>query len=119
MTMAFTRDLTGQAAQPVALSAGYWILGGSLVLTGSYAAGGDVLDLTPYFPAGKTIRSLVTLADIRGFSGEYDILNKKLKLLGLNPAAASLDVAALEHPAAAYNSVMTTGAIPVAFLMKG
>lgn len=120
MAMTFNRSLSGQAAQPIAIGAGYWLLVGSLVLTGSYSTGGDTLDLTPFFPAGKTIREAVVLSSVRGFDGEYDVVNKKMLLYGIDPAAASIQVAAAQHAAAAYDADLTpAGGIPIAILLKG
>lgn len=120
MAMVFARSKSGQSAQPVALSGGYWLLMGTLTLSGSYATGGDTVDLTVEFPGGKTIREAVFISDIRaGLAAEYDIVNKKIKLTGTNPAGVSLDVAPLEHPAAAYNALLTATPIPVAILLKG
>lgn len=122
MSVVFARSSSGQAAQPIALAGGYWDLIGTLTFTNTvqYAAGGDPLDLTPFFPAGKTIRECVVLSPIRGFEGEYDVVNKKLKLWGFNPAAATLDVAMLEHPATVnYIAALTATPVPAIFRLKG
>lgn len=119
MAVVFARSTSGQAAQPIAIAGGYWDLIGTLTFSGSYVAGGDSLDLTAFFPAGKTIREAIVVSPIRGFEGEYDITNKKLKLWGFNPAAATLDVAMLEHPAAAYIAALTGSAVPAIFRLKG
>jgi hypothetical protein len=57
-----------------------YALVGTLTFTGSYATGGDALDLSLYFKrigVGKGIRFV---SDIRGNDPEYDEANKKLKL---------------------------------------
>jgi hypothetical protein len=110
MALVFTRSTSGQAAQPIALSGGYWDLIGTLTFSGSYATGGDTLDLTPYFPAGKTIRECIPLCDARGNSLEYDLTNKKLKVY----ASANTEAAA-----AAYNAALTASVVPVVFRFKG
>lgn len=117
--MVWNKSTSGQSAQPIALSAGYWLLTGTITIAGSYATGGDTLDLSPFFPAGKTLREVFCPAPIRGFNGEYDVVNKKLKLWSINPAAASLDVGMLEHPAAAYIAALTATPVPMAFWVKG
>jgi hypothetical protein len=116
--MAFAPDKSGQAAQPIALAGGLWLLTGTLTLSGSYATGGDTVDLTVHFPAGKTIRSCVGLGSLRGFGYEYDTTNKKILLYGQDPAAASIQVSSVQHGAAAYDSDLAV-AHPVAFLLKG
>jgi hypothetical protein len=115
MAVVFTPDRTGQAAQPVALSGGYWLLAGTLTYSASYATNGDPLDLTPYFPAGKTIRAATVLCEQRGFAPEYDVVNKKLKLTLATAATPTM----AEHAAAAYAATMTATPIPVTFLLKG
>lgn len=118
MAMTFAPDKTGQAAVPVALGGGYWLLVGTITPSGSYAAGGDAVDLERYFPAGRTIRSAVGLGSMRGFGYTYDITNKKVLLHGQDPAAVSIQVSAAELGAAAYDADLTV-AHPVAFLLKG
>jgi hypothetical protein len=119
MTMVYNKSVSGQAAQPIALAGGYWMLIGTLTVSASYAAGGDTLDLTPFFPAGKTIRECVILSPIRSLNAEYDVTNKKLKLWTINPAAATSDVAPVELAAAAYDADLTGSAIPFVAIMKG
>lgn len=118
MSMVFTSSKSGQAAQPIALSGGYWLLTGVVVVSGSYPALGDPLDLTPFFPAGKSIRECFILTSFRGLDAQYDITNKKLRLWGVDPAAASMQVATTEHAAAAYDADMAT-AHPFVALLKG
>jgi hypothetical protein len=81
-----------------------YALVGTLTFTGSYATGGDALDLSLYFKrigVGKGIRFV---SDIRGNDPEYDEANKKLKLY----ASANTEVAA-----AAYNAAILASPVPV------
>lgn len=114
----FTPDAKGSGATPVALAGGYWLLAGRIVFTGSYAAGGDSLDLSRFVPAMGTVREVICLSTVRGLTPEYDVVNKKLKLFGTNPAAATLDLGPMEHPAAAYDADITGSSVPIAFLVK-
>ena len=109
MAVAFALDKSGQAANPVALSGGHWLLPGTVTFSGTYATGGDALDLKPYFPAGRTIRSAVSLGDPRGINLEYDLANAKLK--------AYTD--GVELTAGAYPAGAAGTALPAAFLLKG
>lgn len=115
MAVTFSRSSSGQAAQPIALAGGYWLLIGTLAFSGSYATGGDALDLRPFFPAGRTIREAVSLNDLRGFNAEIDLVNNKIKLWA--GGAATPTVA--EHAAAAYHATFTATPMPAVFLLKG
>lgn len=113
MGVVFAPDVAGQAGQPIALAGGWWMLTGTLTFSGSYATGGDALDLTKYSPGGGTIRRVIPVGHIRGLTPEYDLTNKKLKIW--NPGAAP---AVAEHTAAAYDSDVTASAIPVLFFIR-
>jgi hypothetical protein len=109
MALVFAQDPSGDSARAVALASGWWLLAGTLTFSGSYATGGDTLDLSKLLNTGGTLRRVIPLGDARGNSMEYDKTNKKLKFYG----AANTEVAA-----AAYNAAMTASAVDVAFLIK-
>lgn len=109
MSVVFTPDTKGSAASPIANAGGTWFLFGTLTFSGSYATGGDTLDLTKYLPAMGTIRQLVVLSTARGNSLEYDVTNKKLKVF----ASANTEAAA-----AAYNAALTASPVPFSALVK-
>lgn len=115
MPIAFAPDTKGSSASPIAVAGGVWLLFGALTFSGSYSTGGDTLDLTKYFPAMGTIRQVVPLSDgIKGFTMDYDLTNKKLRLF----VATAVTPAAAEHAAAAYLALLTAAPVPAAFLIK-
>ena len=86
-----------------------WLITGTLTFSGSYATGGDALDLTNFIPLGKGYKpTIICLGEFRGNDPEYDSVNQKLKLF----SAANTEVAA-----AAYNAALTASPINVAFLV--
>jgi hypothetical protein len=107
MTMVFTPD---PGIPGLVHSFGdMYALVGTITFTGSYATGGDTLDLTALFKRtgdGKGIRVVTTL---RGNEPEYDPVAKKLKLYG----SANTEVAA-----AAYNAALTASPVPVVVIGK-
>jgi hypothetical protein len=109
MALVFTPDKGGSGASPIALAGGVWLLFGTLTFSGSYATGGDSLDLARYLPAMGTVRQVVGVSTLRGNTPEFDAVNKKLKLY----STANTEVAA-----AAYNAALTASPVPVAFLCK-
>lgn len=119
MAMTFTPDQSGDSALAVAIASGWWLVSGVLTFSGSYPAGGETLNLDRYFGSGGSVRRVVALGDVAGLSAVFDKTNKKLKLMGLNPAAATLDVAPAELPAAAYDADITAaGGHDMTFLVK-
>lgn len=87
-----------------------WLLEGTLTFSGSYATGGDSLDVQKLVKeSGGFGQVLAVLGGIRGHQGEYDNTNKKLKLY----ASANT-----EHAAAAYNAALTGSVVPVVFLCR-
>lgn len=109
MSLVFTPDNKGSGASPIANAGGTWFLFGTLTFSGSYATGGDTLDLSKYLPAMGTVRACVPLGTARGNGLEYDVTNKKLKVF----ASANTEAAA-----AAYNAALTATPVPVTFLCK-
>lgn len=79
-------------------------LAGTLTFSGSYATGGDALDLSRYFKRIGLGMVLCIVGDIRGNGIEYDATNAKIKLY----ASANTEVAA-----AAYNAALTASPIPI------
>jgi len=121
MGLVFTPDPKGSGASPIALAGGVWLLFGTLTFSNSpqYAAGGDPLDLTKFVPAMGTVRAATVIGSLRGLTGEYDAVNKKLKLYGIDPAAASIQVAPTEHTATVnYDADLTATPVPCGFLIK-
>jgi hypothetical protein len=110
MTLVFTPDQSGDAANVVALASGFYLLAGTLTFSGSYATGGDALDLGLKNPQVGRARMAVVVGQLRGNIAEYDPTNKKLKLYSS---------ANTELTAAAYNAALTATPVPIAFLMKG
>ena len=110
MALTFTPDTSGDSATVVALASGRWLVTGTLTFSGSYATGGDTLDLGKLIAQVSRARHVIVFGDIRGNGGEYDVTNKKLKLW----ASANTEVAA-----AAYNAALTATPVPVAFIIKG
>jgi hypothetical protein len=104
MSMVFAADTSGQGAQPIAMANGLWVLTGTLTLSGSYASGGDTVDLRKYSPGGATIRKVFIPPPIRSVNATYDLTNLKIRLWTLNPAGATSDVAPVELAAAAYDA---------------
>jgi hypothetical protein len=80
-----------------------FVLVGTLTFSGSYATGGDALDLSQYFRRVGAGRSIIVTTTARGNEVEYDEVNKKIKLWG----AANTEVAA-----AAYNAALTATPVP-------
>lgn len=109
MSVVFTPDKGGSGATPIANAGGTWFLFGTLTFSGSYATGGDALDLGRYLPQLSTLRQAVPLSTVRGNTLEFDATNKKLKAY----SAANTELAA-----AAYNAALTASPVPVAFLCK-
>jgi hypothetical protein len=110
MALVFTPDKSGGGASPIAIAGGVWLLFGTLTFSGSYATGGDGVDLARFIPQLSTLRQVVPIpAGLRGNGAEFDVVNKKLKLY---PTANT------EHAAAAYNAALTASPVPVAFLCK-
>jgi hypothetical protein len=109
MAATFTPDKAGDSATLVALGGGLWILFGTVTFTGSYATNGDTLGLKKYLRGVSTTKQIIPLGSFRGNSGEYDVVNDKLKL---NSAANT------EISAGAYNAALTATPVPCAFLCK-
>lgn len=118
MALVFTPEVSGDGNNIVALASGWWLIAGTLTFSGSYTTGGEVLNLLKYLSSGGVIRRVVTGGSGRGLTFEYDKTNSKLKIFGVNPAAATLDVAPIEHPAAAYDADLTGSVIDVVFTVK-
>lgn len=114
MPVTFTPDPSGAGANPIALAGGVWMLFGTLTFSGSYSTGGDALDLLKRIPMLSSIRQVVALGQVRGFTAEYDKTNKKL-LIHVGSAATP---AGAEHAAAAYLAIFTASPVPIAFLLK-
>jgi hypothetical protein len=113
MALVFTPDQSGDSALNVALASGWHLVGGSGVFSGSYASGGETLDLAKMFGSGGSLRRVIPIGNIRGMLPEYDKVNKKLKLfVGTAPATVA------EHTAAAYDADITATAIDMAFFVK-
>lgn len=81
----------------------FFVLIGTFTFSGSYATGGDSLDLGLAFRKIGAGRSVIVTTTARGNEVEYDEVNKKLKLWG----AANTEVAA-----AAYNAALTASPVP-------
>jgi hypothetical protein len=95
-----------------------WMLFGTITFSGSYATGGDALDMTKFVPAMGTVRALIAqLAKIPA-ALEYDIVNKKMKVNWINAAGASEAAGAVEHAAAAYEAIFTAAPVPVIMFLK-
>lgn len=118
MSVVFTPDKSGDSATIIALAGGVYMLFGTLTFSGSYAAGGDALNLNAFMPKSGTIRSCVPNIAKVPANLEYDLLNKKLKVNWINAAAASEAAGAVEHAAAAYEAIFTSAPVPVCFLIK-
>jgi hypothetical protein len=84
-----------------------FVLVGTLTFSGSYATGGDPLDLTKYFGKVGAGKGIIVTTTARGNEVEYDETNKKIKLWG----AANTEVAA-----AAYNAALTATPVPVVII---
>lgn len=94
------------------------MLFGTITFSGSYATGGDALDLTKFVPAMGTIRAAVPHAAKIPAGLEYDITNKKMKVNWINAAAGSEAAGAVEHAAAAYEAIFTAAPVPVTIFLK-
>lgn len=114
MAVTFTPDIRGSGASPVALAGGYWLVAGTLTFSGSYAAGGDTFDFTKLFPAMGVIRKVWFLTQVRGFTAEYDVTNKKIKLW----VATATTPTTAEHGAAAYDSDFTGSPVDTLVVVK-
>lgn len=102
--MAVTFTPNRDAAQADVQSAGsIKALVGTLTFSGSYATGGDSLDLGALFKRSG-LGKIFGVTGFRGYSAEYDPTAKKLKLYS---------AANTEHAAAAYNAALTGSAVPV------
>ena len=107
MALLFTPNKSSAAADRHAIG-DMWVLIGTLTFSGSYATGGDTVDLTRYLLGTSGAKFILPLSDLRGNGMEYDLVNKKLKLY----SAANTEVAA-----AAYNAALTGSPVPVAFMV--
>jgi hypothetical protein len=114
MGVVFTPDAKGSGASPIAVAGGVWMLFGTLTFSGSYPANGDPLDLTKYVPAMGTVRQVIVLGQIRGFTAEYDVVNKKLLLY----VATAVTPTTAVHATAAYHALFTASPVPVGLLIK-
>lgn len=113
MALTFTPERTQQAANPIALAGGWWLVPGDLAFSGTYPAGGETLDLRKYVPQLSAVRRVMTMGNARGVDLEYLVTTTKLKLwqAGASPAVA-------EYVAGAYDADLTASAIPVVFMIK-
>jgi hypothetical protein len=115
MPLVFTPNTTvqgGAQGEALALSAGYWLVTGTLTFSGSYATGGDTLAASAVakrIPVAGTVREMTPLGSARGNTLEYDLVNGKLKVF----ASANTEAAA-----AAYNAALTASPVPVGFLVR-
>lgn len=114
MAVVFTPDPSGAGANPIAIAGGVWMLFGTLTFSGSYATGGDSLDLLKRLAMLSTIRQVIAIGQPRGFTVEYDKTAKKL----LVHVATAATPAGAEHAAAAYLALLTATPVPIAFLCK-
>jgi hypothetical protein len=114
MAMTFTVDQSGDSATIVALAGGWWLIGGRLTFSGSYATGGETLNLQKLMAGpGGTIRRVVAMGNYRGLMPEFDKVNGKLKLwVPTAPATVA------EHTAVAYDSDLTASDVDASFLVK-
>lgn len=113
MSVVFTPDKSGESATAIAVGGGLWLLFGTLTFSGSYATGGDGLDLKPFLATMGTIRQVIPLNSVQGIDPVPDLVNKKLKMM-IAPVAN----APTEHSAAAYNAALTSAPQPISFLCK-
>jgi hypothetical protein len=116
MPLTFTQNTTvqgGAQGEALALSAGYWLVSGTLTFSGSYSTNGDSLPaatLAKRIPVAGVVREVIPLnANLRGNTAEYVLATGLLKLF----SAANTEVAA-----AAYNAALTASPVPVAFLVR-
>ena len=114
MAVVFTPDPSGAGANPIAVAGGVWLLFGTLTFSGSYATGGDALDLLKRLVVMGSVRQVIPLNGAKGFTFDYDKVNKKLQVW----VATAVTPAAAEHAAAAYLALLTAAPVPVAFLCK-
>jgi len=89
----------------------------AVVFSGSYAAGGDLLDFAPY-QQGSIQPEWVDIRGKAGFVYEYDITNKKIMVRGVDPAAAGGTITALPEIATAAYPAGVTGDIVRIFLIS-
>lgn len=113
MAVIFTPDQSGDSALNVALASGWHLVGGTLTFSGSYAAGGDTVDIAKFIASGGSLRRVIPLGNYRGFLAEYDKTNKKLKLWVVTATGVTA-----EHTAIAYDTDLTASPVDVAFLVK-
>jgi hypothetical protein len=114
MAMVFTPDVAGDSTRIVALASGWWLVGGRLTFSGSYATGGEVLNLSNIMAGpGGTIRRVIAMGNYRGLLPEYDKVNGKLKLF-----IATAPATVAEHTAVAYSAIVTASDIDASFLVK-
>jgi hypothetical protein len=71
---AFNSEESGSRVQ----QRGQRIIRGTIGGSNSYATGGDVVDLSSYFPAGKFRVFLCSISNTGNRIGVYDATNKKL-----------------------------------------
>lgn len=114
MAILFTPDQSGDSALAVALASGWWLVGGTLTFSGSYAAGGDTINLGKLLASGGSLRRVIPLNDVRGLSVEYIKSTQKLMIFQV----VAGQVAQTEHTAAAYAAFLTASPIDMAFLVK-
>jgi len=79
-------------------------LTGTLTFSGSYATGGDSLDLAAILKRTGLGKVYVIVGGIRGHTAEFDETNKKLKLY----SSANTELAA-----GAYNAALTASPVPI------
>jgi hypothetical protein len=118
MAQVFAPDNKGSGASPIALAGGVWMLFGTITFSGSYATGGDALDMTKFVPAMGTVRALIAQLAKVPAALEYDLVNKKMKVNWINAAGASEAAGAVEHAAAAYEAIFTAAPVPVIMFLK-
>lgn len=109
MAVVFTPDQSGDSATNVALAGGWYLVAGTLTFSGSYATGGETLNIVKLIAQASRARQVIVHGNFRGNDAEYDLTNSKLKLF----SAANTELAA-----AAYNAAITASPIRVGFLVK-
>jgi hypothetical protein len=114
MALVFAPEVSGDGDNSIAFASGWWMVTGTVTLSGSYATGGEVLNLLKYLVTGGVIRRVVPWGTLRGMGMEYDKTNSKLKFFEVDVASNAV----AEHSAAAYDADLTATAIDVAFLVK-
>jgi len=110
MSLVFTPTTqTAERSNFIGLDGAYMLIG-TMTFSGSYATGGDTFttgknleDLFKILGSGKIIAAI---ADLRGYTPEWDATAKKLKLFN----------AGAELSAGAYPAGLTATPVPCAFL---